>query len=217
MTNTHITITPNRSLGGILIYITLFIIGIILIVISANFFVRGADFFGSLGERFDLHISTTDIDLPVAGTTITVNIAKNDRLAAWRIYTQLSTRIAATDFNEEYDSALLVHGSLHKVFELIREEIASIPVERFKKDRSANVVKFYMDILNEGIRPHLSKWHIPLSKFVENEEKSHPNQSILEIEKRFPNRKELIDSIKAMNKRMKWYSEELLKIAQSSK
>jgi len=34
-------------------------------------------------------------------------VAKNDRATAWKIYTQLTTQVAAVDFNKDYDSALM--------------------------------------------------------------------------------------------------------------
>lgn len=199
------------------IYTTMFILGIVFIVVSLNFFMRGSDYIGVFGERITWNITTTEIPVPIVGGSIVVNVAKNDRLAAWRIYSQISTRIAAVEFDENIDSALLVHESLHKVFEIIREEIANIPVERLRGDKADNTVKFYLDILNQGIRPHLSAWHIPLQKFVENEQKVHANLSVLEIEKKFPKRKELLESMKLMNGRMKKYADSLLIIAKGSK
>lgn len=182
-----------------------------------NYFYKGSDFIGGVNERINLHISTTEITVPIAGGSLTLNIAKNDRQAAWNIYTQLSTRVAAVEFDESFDSAYLVHQSLYKMFDLIREEISKIPVERVRGDKSDNTVVFYMDILNKGIRPHLSKWHLPLEAFVKTEREKHPNESYFEIEKKFPLRKELIESLKAMNIRMNGYSKSLLMIAKGAK
>lgn len=197
-----------------MIYTAMFVVGIILIVVSTNFFLRRHDLFGDLADKYDIQILTRDLAIALpGGNSLTVNVAKSDRLAAWRIYSQIKTRVAAIDFNEKYDSVLLVHESLYKVFDVIRTEISEIPIDRVKKNRADAMVDFYLGILNEGIRPHLTQWHIPLKQWVENEQKKHPDQSILELEQRYPRRKELLESLAAMNNRMKSYSNELLRIA----
>lgn len=69
--------------------------------------------------------------------------------------------------------------------------------------------------MNDGLRPHLSKWHLPLSKWIENKQKVHPDETILQIEKRLPQRKESIAYLKEMNGKMQNYSEKLLEIVKA--
>lgn len=199
-----------------MLHLFLFAIGICFILISVNYFWKRVDYVSGAFDRYDLYFNTRDIVLqgPI-GVSFHLNVAKNDRLTAWKIFSQLKTRVAAVDFNENYDSALLVHQSLYKLFDLVRDEVSNIPVERVQRDKSDQTVQFYLSILNDGLRPHLSKWHVPLAKFVENEQKTHPSQSILEIEKRFPERAELISSLKDMNTRMQGYSNQLLEIVKA--
>ncbi len=199
-----------------MVYLILFVVGIVSLTISLSYVFRRIDYISDSLERWDWYVSTREISIAgPAGVNFNLNIAKNDRLSAWKIYTQITTRVAAVDFDEENDSALKVHESLYGLFQLIREEIGNIPIERVAKDRADDNVKFYLAILNDGLRPHLSKWHVPLSKWVENEQKKHPEQSIVEIEKRFPQRKELLESFRAMNGRMKDYADKLLRIVKT--
>lgn len=199
-----------------MIHMILFTIGVVLVTISVTYFVRKIDYIETLLTRYDLYFSSRSVSIQgPAGIAFNLSVAKNDRAVAWKIYSQLNSRVAAVEFNPDYDSALNVHQSLYKMFEIIRDEVANIPLEKIQRDDSDDTVKFYLAIMNDGLRPHLSKWHIPLSKWVENEQKNHPERSILEIERQFPQRKELLDSLKAMNERMQVYSTKLLEIVKS--
>lgn len=198
-------------------YVLIFVLGISLVVISGFHFIRKSDPVSQFVDKYNIYITTTDITVPFAGTSFSLNIAKNDRVAAWKIYSQIKTRVAAVKFDPDVDSAMAVHDSLYKLFDIIREQITMIPIERIMKDKSDNTVKFYLSILNDGIRPHLSKWHIPLKQYIENEKIKNKELSIIEIEKKYPQREELIRSIHDMNERMDSFSEQLLKIVKSGK
>jgi hypothetical protein len=201
--------------GPILIHLILFTVGIVCLTVSLTFFLRRIDYLTTTFDFYDSYFNSREIAVDLPGVSFSLNVAKNDRMAAWRIYSQINTRVAAVDFNEDYDSALYVHQSLYKVFDFIRDEIGNIPVEKIQRDKTDDTVKFYMSILNDGLRPHLSKWHIPLQKWVDNEQKKHPDLSVIEIEKTFPQRKELLESLRSMNARMKAYADKLLLIAKS--
>jgi len=206
----------KRAKVKTMFYLVLLALGCIFLALSLNYFGRKIDTLTSLTDAFSDFVNTNEVQITTPfGAHFTLNVAQNDREAAWRIYTQLSTRVASVDFNEEYDSLTRSHNSLHKVFEIVRGEIAAIPVKRIKNDKSDATVKFYLDILNQGIRPYLSKWSIPLETWVENEKKKHPNKSVLEIERSFPDYPKAIEEFKAMNSRMKFYSDRLLEIVKT--
>lgn len=191
-------------------YILLAAIGGGLIVLSGAYFYQKLDSVGMIHTWYSRYYSTADIRVSLPLGEVNLSINRQDRVSAWKIYNQINTRIAAVEFNEEYDSFLHTNKSLHTLFGIIRDELANIPVDRIK-DEDNTLVNFYHSILNEGIRPYLSKWHIPVSHFVEKQNASSI-ESILEVEKKFPKRKEILEDIKAMNLRMKSYSSELMKI-----
>ena len=199
-----------------MLYFTFFIIGLFFLFLSFSYFVRRTDLVGEVTDRYNLYFTTKDITLSAPlGVSFAVTVGKTDRQAAWKIYTQLKTRVAAVDFNEDYDSLYLTHQSLNKIFDLVRNEIGSIPIERIQKDKSDQMVNFYTSILNDGIRPHLSKWHLPVSQWVESQKALHPSLSFVELEKTFPQRKEALESVKLMNKRMATYADQLLAIVKA--
>ena len=202
---------------GTMFYVGCLLFGLALVCLSVAFFWMKRDYVYDFRERYNIYVGTRDLSVNTpGGLTIGLAISRSDREVAWRIYTQLATRIAVVDFNDDYDSFYLVNVSLHSLFGLIREELASIPVERVRRDRSDEMVKFYMSILNEGIRPYLSKWHMPISQWVDKQKKTNPDATYYELEKTFPERKEVLADVRSMNLRMKGIGEQLLKIAKAN-
>jgi len=189
-------------------YIVITMIGIVLISIS---------FFGIFKNKhiisdFLNKLQRNEVNLIISGVELRLLSSEDDRKIAWEIFTEINTRIAVVDFNEDYDSFYHVHKSLYTMFQLVRDKIKEIPVDTIKDDNN-QIIDFYLRILNDGIRPYLSKWHIPISQWVKNNEKENPKLSILEIEKNYPQRTEILSDIKLMNLRMSHFSDVLLNIA----
>lgn len=86
-------------------YILVLLIGIALLIIAVA------------GMAFKKHIVVDLIDqlrmnqITISGpgnSSITINASNKDREIAWKIYAQMTTRIAAVDFNDKYDALLIV-------------------------------------------------------------------------------------------------------------
>ncbi len=182
-------------------------------MLSAVYFYQKKDTVGILTGWYSKYYSTADITVHLPGGSLNLAVNRQDKVSAWKIYNQINTRIASVDFNEDYDSFVNVNKSLYELFKVIREELANIPVEKIK-DENNTLVDFYHDLLNKGIRPYLSRWHIPISHYVEAN-KGDGKRSLLEIEKSFPQRQEMLKDMKAMNLRMKDYSAQLMKVIRS--
>lgn len=50
-----------------------------------------------------------------------------------------------------------MNKSLVELFRIVRAELATIAVEKTRLDKSDEMIRFYHSILNDGIRPYLSK------------------------------------------------------------
>ena len=199
---------PKR---GSMFYLLLGVIGLVLVAVSLGFFLGKRDSFGWLRDQYDLRYSTSEVSLGLLGANFSFSIKSSDKNSAWKILNQIETRIGAVKFNEEYDSFIHTNSSLYVLFTLVRDEISKIPFEKFVKDEE--MVSFYHQILNEGIRPYLSKWHIQIEHF--HEQHKNDGKSILEIEKQYPRRKELLKDIEALNQRMKEVTNKLKEIIKS--
>ena len=206
----------KKSKGKTMFYLVLLVLSIIFLFLSLNYFGRKIDTLTAITDTFSDFVNTNELQITTPiGAQLTLNVAQNDREAAWKIYTHITTRIATVEFNEEYDSLTISHNSLHKVFDLIRSEISTIPIKRVRNDKSDTMVKFYVSILNDGIRPYLSKWHIPLRTWIENEKIKDPSKSIIEIERAYPKYDEAVKDFKRMNENMQRFSQQLLDIVKT--
>lgn len=155
--------------------------------------------------------NTVNITLP-SGVSFEFKAQEEDRKIAWEIFVQIRTRIAAVEFKDGEDSLLHVNQSLYDLFNLIREKVQGLSLRTVTKDKDGNLVELYFSILNHGIRPYLTKWHIPVSHFHTKQKDSY--KSTIEVDQEFAqsNPKIILD-IKSLNYRMKKYAEILHKIA----
>ena len=197
--------------GSNMFYLFVGALGLLLLGVSLGFFVGKKDTVNWLRDYYSLRYSTSDVSLNLLGANFNLVVDRGDRTSAWKIYNQIQTRIGSVEFNEDYDSFLHVNKSLHELFKFTREELANVPVEKLSRDK--NLVEFYHKILNAGIRPYLSKWHIPVSHYHESNKDS--GKSVLELERNFPKREEILKDMKALNSRLKDVSSKLKEIIEA--
>lgn len=69
--------------------------------------------------------------------------------------------------------------------------------------------------MNEGIRPHLTKWQARFRKWYNIEMKKEENQKLSpqELQRRFPEHEQLVKEMLEVNKRLIGYREILKNIA----
>lgn len=138
---------------------------------------------------------------------------------AHRIYTELVTRKAAILIEPENDVIKEIYDSWYALFKSTREEIKKLSGKSLKSEHCGNLVSMSVDILNKGLRPHLTthqakfrKWYSEELEKAENKGKS-PQQ----IQKKYPEYDELIESMKTVNELLIEYAEKLKTFLDTSK
>lgn len=105
---------------------------------------------------------------------------------AYKLWVELSTRKLGLPIDLDNDVISEIYKSWYKFFEITRELIKEIPAEDAQDKETQKLITISMDVLNEAIRPHLTKWQARFfhwyDKYVE-ENKS--NISPQEIQKGF--------------------------------
>jgi len=132
-----------------------------------------------------------------------------------RIYIELTTRKAALPIDEENDVIEEIYNSWYKLFEIIRDEIKSLPGEYLKNHDSTNaLLGLTSKILNDGLRPHLTKYQAKYRWWLKKEQEKGIDDDLTpqEIQKNYPEYKELIQSMKEVNILLINYSKELNKL-----
>jgi len=155
-----------------------------------------------------------ELNLNIRGPSIKYKIDRNyeNLEIAHKIYVELTTRKAAIPIDENYDVIMEIYNSWYELFKTTRLEIKQISGKTLKEDsHSDELVKMSMDILNLGLRPHLTKYQANFRKWYDEAliNPENKGRSPQEIQKEFPQYKELIEDLKEVTKILIEYKEQL--------
>lgn len=141
-------------------------------------------------------INVSQLDLGIGNSTIKLTYNRKDQEVAYKLWVELSTRKIGIPFDEENDVIVEVYNSWYEFFKIARETIKEIPAERIPY--SSELINLTEQVLNEGLRPHLTKWQAKF-RFWYNKELEKNHISPQEIQKNYPEIKQLVDDLKKTN------------------
>jgi len=87
------------------------------------------------------------------------------RQVAWKLFVETLTRVATQPLDSEAGSLREAMTSLYKLFSETRDLLKNMHPS--KPTREVTVEVFAVKMLNQEIRPFLSKWHVELRAFEE--------------------------------------------------
>jgi len=154
------------------------------------------------------------ISLPFGLGNRTYDTTPLDRIAAWKLYVHLSTRKAAIPFNEEHDVIVEVYDSLFAIFDVARQLLLELPPNEFAR-KTEGIASLMNRVLNDGLRPHLTRWQATYRKWWEEAVKEEENRwrSPQELQRRFPQYDELVSDLRTTNVELSKFSDRLLNVA----
>ena len=156
-------------------------------------------------------INVSQLDLGIGNSTIKLTYNKKDQEVAYKLWVELSTRKIGIPFDEENDVIVEVYNSWYEFFKIARETIKEIPAERIPY--SSELINLTEQVLNEGLRPHLTKWQAKFRFWYNNELEISNGVSPQEIQKNYPEIKQLVDDLKQTNIHMINYKDLMKNIA----
>ena len=145
-----------------------------------------------------------------------------DRQIAYAIWIEISTRKIGLPINFEDDVISEVYDSWYSFFGVTRELIKQIPVQKLNRKSTRKILQISVDVLNHGLRPHLTKWQArfrfcyerELQKYNINENEDLPDPQA--IQARFPHYSELKEDLQRVNASLIAYREKLSELVLSN-
>lgn len=148
---------------------------------------------------------------------VTINPNYEDLQVAYRLWTELSTRKIGLLIDEEHDVITEIYSSWYSFFEYViaRGLIKEIPVTQFRNSEATEkIVDLAMTILNDEIRPHLTRWQAQYQKqeMIASQESENSNLTSQEIQQKFSHYDELMTDLRQVTQSLSSYTQSLGKL-----
>lgn len=141
-----------------------------------------------------------------------------DQQIAYKIWVELSTRKIGLPIDTANDVIAEVYDSWFNFFSVTRELIKDVPVQKFRRKDTEQIVRLSIEVLNHGIRPHLTFWQARFRRWYDNQLKQDANVDIhpQDIQRKFPQFADLEKDLLEVNQRLISYREKMYEIITSS-
>ena len=106
----------------------------------------------------------------------------------------------------------------YSLFKITRDELKSFNGKLLKDNNtSKELVLLLTDVLNKGLRPHLTEYQARFRKWYSEQLDKNSEESPQKIQTNFEEYEELMSSMKNVNRTLIEYSEQLKKIIEGKK
>lgn len=148
------------------------------------------------------HYRTQSVKLTFKGVEWDICPDTETRRVAHQAWIEIKSRKVGLPFEEGLDVIVEVYNSWYQVFGVLRDLAKSIPADRLEHcDDTRNVVALLMKALNEGLRPHLTRWQAKFRRWYDAELANEQNKgkSPQDIQKQYPQYGELVADLRKVN------------------
>ncbi len=186
-----------------------FVIAGIALICLISFLIKGKNSFS------EFWLPEVQLSVPLGGFgSVSIKADYTISQIAYTAWAELITRKAGLPIEIEDDVISEIYTSWYQLFGRMRELIKTIPAYQLRKENTKKLVRLLIDSLNKGLRPHLTKWQARFNKWYQNELTKEENKlkSPQEIQKNYPEYKELIADLIVINQQMVSYASELKKL-----
>jgi hypothetical protein len=158
-------------------------------------------------------LSNFEIDEAEVGIgTGTISFKPNlrDQEIAYKIWVELSTRKIGLPIDLEHDVIAEIYDSWHTFFTITRELIKDIPVSKVKNESTRKIITLSINVLNEGLRPHLTTWQARFRHWYERQlKKEEGDFDPQTIQAKYPQFADLKKDLLTVNQRLMKYREKM--------
>lgn len=156
------------------------------------------------GSLPNMEIDQADFGFGDQKITLKPNLT--DQQVAYAIWVELSTRKIGLEIDFDDDVISEIYDSWHGFFTVTRELVKSVPVQKVRRDSTQKIIKLSIEVLNQGLRPHLTKWQARFRHWYDREIKRYDEgkgREILDpqmIQQKFPQYQELVADMEKVNR-----------------
>jgi hypothetical protein len=185
--------------------VSLMVLGLIIwIVFSRRYLLR----------RFK-SVEIDQIELGIGDQKITIKPNLVDMQIAYKLWIEISTRKIGLPLDFEHDVIVEVYNSWYDFFKITRELLKEIPISKLNKSKDTQkLVMIAIQVLNLGLRPHLTMWQAKFRKWynAQLEVKINKNASPQEIQRKYKYYADLKSDMERVNTLLINYRNELERI-----
>ena len=135
-----------------------------------------------------------------------------DRQVAYAIWVELSTRKIGLPIDFDHDVIAEIYDSWYSFFAITRDLVKSIPVMKVRNDSTQKIIKLSIEVLNKGLRPHLTIWQARFRRWYEYEINKESGDAVIDpqdIQKNFPKFTELKNDMEQVNQNLIRYRQKM--------
>lgn len=138
-----------------------------------------------------------------------------DRQVAYAIWIELSTRKIGLPIDLDHDVVAEIYDSWYHFFAVTRDLLKSVPVGKVKRESTQAIIKLSIEVLNQGLRPHLTQWQARFRHWYERELKRYEeskDQQVLdpqELQMKFPQFEQLKKDMLRVNQALERYRKKM--------
>ncbi|MCX7146389.1 MAG: hypothetical protein NT042_09345 [Sulfuritalea sp.] len=162
------------------------------------------------GKDSYLEVNEAEFGFGTGKVKLKANI--DDLQVGFSFWTELTTRKIGLPFDDDHDVIVEIYDSWFHFFGIARELIKSIPVSKVRNNASTKeLVLVSVYILNEELRPHLTRWQAQYRRWWDTALADSANKELTpqQLQRKYPKHDELVADLKAVNNKLVIYAGDL--------
>ena len=149
----------------------------------------------------------------IGDTTVSFKPNRTDRQIAYAIWVELSTRKIGLVIDPEHDVISEVYDSWYSFFGVTRDLIKEVPAHKLKSKGTRAIVRTSVQVLNEGLRPHLTQWQARFRRWLEATLKEDDFREPQLVQQEFPKYGDLVKDMLEINAKLIEYRKAMYELA----
>ncbi|MCT4556966.1 MAG: hypothetical protein N4A61_02790 [Pelagimonas sp.] len=149
----------------------------------------------------------------IGDTSVSFKPNRTDRQIAYAIWVELSTRKVGLPIDPDHDVISEVYDSWYSFFGVTRDLIKEVPAHKLKSKGTRAIVRASVQVLNEGLRPHLTQWQARYRRWYEASLKCDDIREPQAVQQEFPKYDNLLKDLLEINAKLIEYRKAMYELA----